>query len=238
MNRLDSIWNHARADLVILTDQGVEDFFLWEHSVRVGQSAQLIAELPVVRERSPDEVALLAAALYHDAGWITRWREGEVQRCEILVQPPSDAHRELGAVFLEETLAELLPATSLKRASAAIRALDNRRVEPIEGQVVAEAENLDEFGLLSLWPTIRRGLIEGKGVQAVIETWHRRKEYQFWSARLNESFRFAPIQKLAEARLAMYERMMGALEAHHGGKDVETVVGNAATPAPAQSATK
>ena len=176
MTELDSIWNHAHADHVILTDQGEEDVFLWEHAVRVGQTALLIAELPVVRSQAPDEVALLAAALYHDAGWVARWKAGEVLRVEILARPPTETHREQSATFMEESLAKVLPAASLKRAGAAIRALSDRRIEPIEGQIVAEAENLDEFGLLSFWPTIRRGVLDGKGVQAVVETWHRRKE--------------------------------------------------------------
>ena len=232
MTRLDSIWNHAHADLVILTDRGEEDVFLWEHSVRVGRSAQFIAELPVVREQSPDEVALLAAALYHDAAWVARFREGDVQRCDILALPVNDTHRELGAAFMEESLANVLPTASLRRAAMAIRALSDRRIEPIEGQIVAEADNLDEFGLLSFWPTIRRGMLEGKGVQAAIETWHRRKEYQFWSARLNDSFRFAPIQKLAEERLAIYERMMEELETHFGGKDISAAMGHAEARSP------
>ncbi len=224
MVKLDEIWDRARADLVIVTEGGDEDVFLWEHSARIARTAQLIARLPGIREQTPDEVVLVAAALYHSAGWVTQLEEGRIQRAEILVRSPSDTLWERSARVLEASLAKLLPAKTLRQASGAIRALNNRRIESIEGQIIAEADNLDEFGLLAFWPTIRRGVLDGKGVQAVIDTWRRRREYQFWTARLNESFRFVAVQKLAEARLAAYERLMGALEEIHLGNDIKTAL--------------
>ncbi len=224
MTKLDPIWNQARTDLVIVAHTGDEDVFLWEHSARIASVAKAISGLAVVRERSPDEAAIQAAALYHDAGWAAAIRDGEVERQEILTRPPGDAQRERGAALMEESLAKLLPAESLARASNAVRTLNARRIDSVEGQVVAEADSLEEFGLLSLWPAIRRGVLEGKGVQAVLDTWHRRKEYQFWAARLNDSFRFAAVRKIAERRLAAYERVVRQLEDQYHSSDVSTAL--------------
>ncbi len=218
--QLDAIWNRARADLVATTEHGDEDVFLWEHAVRVAENARRIVMLPVVQEASPDETAVVAAALYHDAGWIVRLRNGEIKRDEILIRPMSESHREEGAALMERSLSRSLSHDSLTRASQAIRALNDRGIEPIEGQVVCEADNLEEFGVLSLWSTIRRSAIDGKGVQTLLETWRRRKEYRFWEARLNDSFRFAAVRAVAERRLKQFESLMEELERQHKGVDL------------------
>lgn len=219
----DAIWNRAQADLVIKTEQGGEDPILWEHSARVAKSARQIARLPEVRAATPDETAVVAAALYHDAGWIAKLQGGEIHRGEILSRLKSGVlreHREYGARMLEDALAELLPRDSLPRASEAIRSLKNSRTESIEGQVVAEADYLDELGVLSLWSSIRRGAVVGGGVEVVIDTWRRRKEYRFWEKHLKESFRFAPVRAVAEKRLEILEQFMDWLEEQHGGEDL------------------
>ncbi len=218
--QLDAIWNRARADLVVATEQGDQDHFLWEHAARVARYAERIVQIDVVQAASPDVIAVTAAALYHDAGWIARLQDGEVTREEILTRAGSDTHRDRGAAMLERSLAKLLPRDSLARASAAIRQLSDREIDSIEGQIVRDADSLDEFGPLSLWPTIRRGLIDGKGVHAVIDTWRRMKEYRYWDVRLKKSFRFDAVRALAKKRLAKLERVMEELKEQHEGDDL------------------
>jgi hypothetical protein len=221
---LEAIWRRARADLVMTTSRGDSDVFLWEHSSRVAKSAQSIAELPEVRVASPDPLAVVAAALYHDAGWVTRWKNGEIERTEVLLATVTEATREQGALMLERSLAGHLPQESLTRASRAVRLLSERELDSIDAQVVAEAENLEEFGVLSLWQAVRRGTREGKGVRAVLDTWRRKREYQFWSARLSDSFRFDSVRELAAERLSRLERLMEELEDQQLGRDVTALL--------------
>ena len=209
------------AALVITTEQGEADPFLWEHSARVTRSAQQIAKLPSVQGRQPDEAAIVAAALFQDAAWTARVRDDDVDRLEVLLTPCSAADREQAVVIMQRSLADVMPAESLARATRAILTLNDPEIESIEGQVVHEAASLDEFGVLSLWSMIRRAAFEGKGVEAVLDKWHRYKEYRFWSARLNESFRFAPVREMARQRLVELERLMDVLEKHHHGHDIE-----------------
>ena len=220
----DVIWNRARANLVITTEDGNPDLFLWEHSVRTAQYARRIIKLPEVQAVSPDKAAVIAAALYHDAGWVERVQEGEVTRGEILIGSVLENHFEQGAVMLESGLANLLPPDSVARASQAVRALNDRNSESIERHVVRDADNLDEFGVPSLWLTIRRDTLVGKGIQAAIDTWRRRNEYRFWDARLRDSFHFASVRALAEKRLKEFDRLMLELEAQHEGDDIEVQV--------------
>lgn len=216
----DAIWNRARVDLVLTTDRGDRDVFLLEHSCRVAENARQIAKLPEVESAAADEVAIVSGALYHDAGWVARVASGEISREEILVRPMSETHRELGASLLEKNLAKLVPAESLQRAAYAIRTLHDRDSDSIEGQVIAEADSLDEFGVISLWTSVRRGVLDGKGIQAVIDMWRRRSEFRFWDARLRNSFRFPAIRELAQHRLELLERFMMELEEQHKCSDL------------------
>ncbi len=225
---LEAIWKRARADLVIPTPRGDSDVFLWEHSARVAQTAQHISQLPLIRSQRPNGAAILAAGLYHDAGWVTRFHEGEVERMEILLGALSEADYEQGALLMERSLAGLVPKESLELAARAVRGCRDRSTALIEAQVVAEADSLQEFGVVSLWPVIRRGAIDGKGVQSVLDTWRRKKEYQFWTARLNESFRFEPVRELARLRLEKFERLLAELEEQHAGADVSALLATVA----------
>ena len=221
--QLDAIWTRARADLAITTKHGDSDLFLWEHCARVAHSGRHIARLAVESSTDVDEAALVAAALYHDAAWVVRWRDGEIDRTQVHLTPTTETGFEQGALTLERSLADLLRPASIERAAEAIRSMGRQGADSIEGRVLSEAHNLDEFGVLQLWTAIRRGILEGKGVQAVIDMWERKKEYQFWTARLEDSFRFKPVRELAEQRIRQFERLMRELKEEHLSKDIERI---------------
>ena len=216
----DAIWKRARGDLTVATKEGDQDVFLWEHCSRVAYTAHRIVSLEEVKPHDADGDAVIAAALYHDAAWAIRWRAGEIERKAILLSPLTEAAAEQAATLMEERLADLLPPGSLERAARAIRLVHEREPQSIEAQIIAEANNLEEFGFLSLWPAIRRGMMEGKGIQVVIESWQRKKEYQFWTARLRDSFRFDAVREVAKQRLDRLERFMEELNEQFAGTDI------------------
>lgn len=216
----EAIWSRARDDLVITTACGDKDVLLWEHSSRVARNAQHIVGLPDVEATVADEEAIVVAALYHEAGWIARFNRGEIERSDILVRSTHEDHREESAAMLERGMTKVLPAETLTQALHAIRAMDDRQTERNEAMVLMDADHLDEFGVISLWPIARRGLLDGKGIQAAIETWRRRKEYRFWEARLRDSFHFDSVREVARARLAQLDEVMQMLEEQHGAGDL------------------
>ncbi len=217
---LDDITHRAEVDLTLVGAHGDEDPFLWEHTRRVAQSALSIASLPLFQSQHPDNEVLYAAACYHAAGWAARVNAGEADRVQVLLSPLCGAIGDEGATMLEARLADILPPERLRRAARAIRTLHERDVDQIEAQIVAEARALEEFGLVSIWPTIRKGMLERKGVQAAIDTWRRKHEYHFWPARLKDDFRFEPVRELARQRLGKLEAFMNELARQHYGQDV------------------
>lgn len=224
MANSDAIWNRARVALTVVDERGQEDSYLWEHSRRVAQCALLIACLPGVRNQKPDEAAVLAGGLYHDAGWIMRLREGEIERNQILSRPGTETHRELGAGLMQRDLEGLLSPESIRTAAQAIQTLNEREINTIEGQIVTDAENLNELGVLSLWPIIRRGADEGRDVEYVLKTWRRQREFRFWDARLKDSFHFDAVRTLAQHRLESFGRLMGDLDEQHRCADLAALV--------------
>jgi hypothetical protein len=151
---------------------------------------------------------------------ISRLRSREIRREELLIRPRSVAHLEEAAMIMEHSLAGLLPQESLVRAADAIRGLHDHNTDSVEARIVAEADTLEQFGLPSLWLTIRRGVVDGKGVQNAIDTWRRRREFGYWGALLNDSFHYPSIRAAAERRLEKLEHVMAQLEQQHGGADL------------------
>ena len=219
MTELAAIWNRARSDLVIPTEQGGQDLYLWEHSSRVTRAAEQIMKLPSVAKLSPDEAAVVAAALYHDSAWALRVRNKEIARYEVLVSSPKPDHHEQSTLLMKRSLADLVSAESLERATAAIESLDHRDIEPVEGQILADAESLDEFGVVSLWAAVRRGAFEGHAVEDFISRWQKKTEYHFWNARLSDAFRFQAVRALAKKRLERLEELMRELKDEQNAGD-------------------
>lgn len=220
MTKLETIWNRAKAALMLTGARGEEEQFLWEHTERLGKTALAISEFPDIAGPSVDQSAVLAAALFHDASWSLRSRNNECTRAELLTKPLSPAQRNDGIGLMEKVLLDVMGPALLDRAARAIRQYPDRSTTLVEARILADAVNLDEMSLFSLWPGIRRGTLEGKGVQSALDHWHRRKEYQYWSSRIKEGFHFAASREIAVRRLADYERLMEQLQQQHTVADL------------------
>lgn len=225
---LESIQKTARSDLLLRAEDGSVDVFLWEHSLRVAINAGHIARLPEARSLGADELSAFVAGLYHDAGWVSRVHSGELDRMQVLLGPTAESDCETGALKLEQSLRGRVSPTVLQRAAVAVRTRQDRSSRTADAVVLAEAEALDEFGVLPLWLTVRRGAREGRGVEAAIESWVRKKEYRFWAARLTDSFQFAEVRELARMRLSRIERFMAEVQIESLGQDLAAVLGELA----------
>ncbi len=220
MQMLEAIGERAKADLVFLNEDGAPDVLLWEHSFRVAATAKAVLRFPGVAALEANEVAVAAAAFYHDAGFIVRLRRKSILPDEILTGPGDEQHREAGVELMNASLSDLLDHATLELANQALRTLAVRVLHTPEAKVVSDAENLNKVGILSLWPMIRRGVRTGGAVGAVLEKWRRQQEYKFWQARINESFHFDSVRRLANARLEVLTGFMEELDHAHRVLDV------------------
>lgn len=221
----------ARQLLLIVDEQSREDLWLWEHSDRVMRMTQMIATLPEVAERRIDTSSLAVAALFHDAGWAVQARQGKFDRWQVLSRPTSDIQRELGAALLAEQASHLVNTETLRRAQDAIRSCNDRNSRLIEAQVLCEAENLDEIGVLYVLRQFRQFQAEGRNIAHLVSSWERQKEYQYWEARINDCLRFETTRRMGFERLKDVDRFMIALSRDLSAADLQR-----ATTPPTQAA--
>jgi len=220
---LDTIRNIARRSLVIRTPDGTEDLALWEHSQRVANSAADIAQLEQAAD-SIDEIVLTAAAYYHEAGWIVQYRDGRVSREQILARITTSVQRELGAVLMEQDLADHLPRQTLTTASDCIRKLNNREVDILEARLIVDADSLEECGALSLWHMVRKHTFDGKGLEGILESWETKKQYNYWDALINDSIYFESVRHIARQRLTVLDNLIAEVRKNHYGDDIRAAI--------------
>jgi HD superfamily phosphodiesterase len=209
----DALWMQAKSDLMVQPQGGPADTVVWEHSLRVAQTADFIATLSELADSGVDRAAVFAAGLYHDAGWVVQVREGVIAARELLLRPTTDIQRELAADWLEQRAAKLLPPGSLQRAVRAVRQCNDRQADLIEGRILCDADNLDQIGPQSLDIMVRKLLSEGRTMADLVAAWDRQEEYHYWQARIKECFHFAAVRELAQRRWESMRRLMVELRA-------------------------
>ncbi len=224
MAKLSPILNLARELLTLPAEAGQSDLWLWEHSERVMRIAELLAQAPETAAQRPNAQALSIAALFHDAGWAIQVRGGQISRWQVLNRPTSDIQRELGAAYLDEHAHRHVQADVLRLAVESIRLANDRHSGLIEAQIIAEAENLDEIGLLYTLRQFRQYQAEGRPLEQLLTSWQRQQQYRFWETRVNDTLRFEQSRRLARERLIAVEQMMQNLARLLDASDVRSAL--------------
>ena len=219
----DGVLKAAHSLLSLPTAAGGDDTWLLEHSERVMRLALLLAELPELRADPPDPTALAAAALFHDAGLAIQVRDGTLPLALLLTRPTSDSQRELGASELTERCGALLAVETLGLACEAIRQCNQRGSTLPEAQVLADAENLDEIGIIYVLRQFRQYQAEGRPLRQLVQNWVRQQQYRYWEARI-ERLRFRVSRQLAQQRLTEIERWMKLIETEAQAADMHALL--------------
>ncbi len=230
MESLKAILPRARVLLRVPSNRPDGDLWLWEHSQRVMRLTGLLGRVPELSDERPDPTAAALAGLFHDAGWAIQAREGQVSHWQVLNRPTNDIQRELAANLLASELDGALPREVLDLAVEAIRQCNIRDTKLPEAQVVAEAESLDEIGVLYVLRQFRQYQAEGRPLEAVLANWARQREYRFWEARINEGLRFELSRQIARTRLEAVESFMSSLARDVSAADVTRALADAGIP--------
>jgi hypothetical protein len=90
----------------------------------------------------------------------------------------------------------------LDRVTNILLALPHRSPAYEESKLLADALNLDDFGLIGFVNRAIQLGRQGDGVHQVAEGNEKRDTYGYWEARLKDGFHFEPVKKLARERLA------------------------------------
>ena len=217
---LEDVMHRAKQLLTLPLDDQRQDLWLWEHAERVMRTAQALARLEHPGERAVDTDSLAIAALFHDAGWVLEHRQGRYERWQLLGRPTNDLQRELAAAIVVEEIGPLLPGPTVRLASDAIRQCNDRHTALLEARLLADADALDEMGMMYVLRQFRQYQAEGRALQQLVDTWKRHKEYRYWEVRLAEGFHWDSTRELARRRLAAIDAFMTALQSDLNGGDL------------------
>lgn len=222
MEDLKRLLSVARDVLVVRAPGTLRDRWLLEHSERVMDLALLIAAHPEAGAEDADRVAMCAAGLFHDAGWVVQCHAGEISHWQILARPTNEAQRELAAGFLLDVVGDVLEPDRAQRAAEIIRECNSPNPDSIEARIVAEAESLDEIGIMCVLRQFRQFQAEGRSLEHLRTSWVRQNEYGYWDARLQSGLRFPFSRRIARERLDAVAVLMDSLEQQRTSADVRT----------------
>lgn len=179
---------------------------VFDHSVRILETARFLLKDSSMVGIRVDEIVLAAAAMFHDAGWVDLVRRGELEAGQIYCRPSDMELLARSGRVAAEVLVKLLPLRMVEKAVEIIAELKNSRPDQPEVKLIADAENLEDFGLLGIAGQIRMAQGCGKSNQQLLDVWRRQQEYHYWEARIKTAFHLEPARKIAAYRL---EKMAG-----------------------------
>jgi hypothetical protein len=224
MADLNVIKELAEQSLIIPTLKGTPDRYLIDRSYRVLRHCGGIAELHDVRCFQIDLECLNVAALFRDTGFARYANQEDKASRMVLADLTDEDLRDFSAQIVQEKLADLLNPRQLERVCSIIIESGKRDTVLAESMILSDARNLDDMGAVGIFNEVRRYLVHGRGVSEAVTSWNRKLEYDYWSARLRESFRFAGVRDIARQRLQIAEQFMRQLDAENRAGDLERIL--------------
>jgi hypothetical protein len=109
---------------------------------------------------------------------------------------------EQAAEMLVGLLGDDVDEDLLDRATRLLHELPHRSPMLDEAKVLADAVNLDDFGVTGLILQAIQLSRQGDGLMQVAEGAEKREQYGYWDARLKDGFHFEPVRQMAIRRLA------------------------------------
>ena len=192
--------------------------------MRVMRHCGGIARLPDTQRFQVDQECLNIAALFRDAGF-ARYANQEDRAARMVLADLTDEDlRDFSAQIIQEKLEELINPRQMERVCSIVIESGNRSTTLIEAMILSDARNLDDMGAVGIFNEFRRYVVHGRGASEALVSWKRKIEYDYWSARLRESFRFDSVRELARRRLKTAEQFMESLERENKAGDLEEML--------------
>ncbi|HEY2586689.1 MAG TPA: hypothetical protein VGI81_13070 [Tepidisphaeraceae bacterium] len=89
----------------------------------------------------------------------------------------------------------------LDRTTRVLQEMPHRSPMLDEARLLADAINLEDFGVTGLVQQALQVARQGEGVLQLAEGLEKREQYGYWNARLRDGFHFDPIREIARRRL-------------------------------------
>jgi len=104
----------------------------------------------------------------------------------------------------------------LDRTTRVLHEMPHRSPVLDEAKILADALNLEDFGIVGIIAQAIQTARQGEGVMQLSKSMHKREQYGYWEARLKDGFHFEAVRQIAQARLdrarKVAEALIGELE--------------------------
>jgi hypothetical protein len=108
---------------------------------------------------------------------------------------------EQSAELLVTAMGDHVPEDLLDRATRLLQEMPHRPPMLEDARLLADALNLEDFGIVGLLVQMIQLTRQGDGVVQLVEGADKREQYGYWEARLKDGFHFEPIRQIARRRL-------------------------------------
>jgi hypothetical protein len=105
----------------------------------------------------------------------------------------------------------------LDRGTRVLYEMPHRAPMLDEARVLADAVNLDDFGLTGLVSLCMQAGHAGEGIAQLADGLEKREQYGYWDARLNDGFHFDAVREIARQRLESARQVTRMLKAELQG---------------------
>ncbi len=104
----------------------------------------------------------------------------------------------------------------LDRGTRVLYEMPHRAPMLDEARVLADAVNLDDFGLTGLVSLCMQAGHDGEGIAQLADGLEKREQYGYWDARLKDGFHFEAVRQIARRRLESSRQVARMLKAELG----------------------
>jgi hypothetical protein len=120
---------------------------------------------------------------------------------------------EQAAELMVGLLSDQMEEHVLDRVSRLLLETPLRKPRLDEARLLADAANLDDFGITGFVVQAAQFGLLGQGVAEISLAWDKREQYGYWEARLKDGFHFEPVGRIARRRLEQARQIISMLNA-------------------------
>lgn len=200
--------------------------WLWDRSRRIVRNCELISQLGEITEANLpiERFCLTAAAYFSEAGFIRFSESGQCPNGVILSDLNVNDLRKFSTQVVTEVLSETEIESKIDKINKIIIESGTINSKLAEARILSDGRGLEDMGAMGIFNEFRKYAFHGDGPGESLVGWKRKVEYRYWQARLDESFSFESVKKIAKRRFTAAETFMNQLADENKGRDIEEMV--------------
>jgi hypothetical protein len=189
---------HKRLEraLRVVDDHGTTGSRLLDDAQRLWQRVQKFLALGLIAHTAQEDALELGCHALQ-----LPFRQNVVPAVGKLGRTNLKERSEQAAEMLVSQLGDEIEESLLDRSARLLHELPHRFPTLDEAKLLADALNLEDFGVTGMIQQTVQLARQGEGLMQVAEGAEKREQYGYWDARLKDGFHFEPVRQMALRRL-------------------------------------